>query len=79
MPMAATVQAMELDDGHLGDAAEARDAKGLGHRRDDEAAGRQAHEEHERRDVEAPRAQIAHAGLHHAARELHTHSTIRQP
>ena len=58
-------------DGHLGDAAEAGDAERLGDRRDDEAAGRQAHEEHEGGDVEAPRVQVAHAGLDHAARELH--------
>ena len=58
-------------DGDLGDAAEALHAEGVGHRRDDQAAGRQADEEHEVRDVEAPGVEVAHAGLHHAARKLH--------
>ena len=51
--------------------AEAADAEGLGHRRDDKTAGRQAHEKHEARDVEAPAVEVAHGGLHHAARQLH--------
>ena len=74
-------QPMHVDTGDA-DADERHDDGGerhlfvLGHvedgrgRRHDEAAGRQAHEEHEARDVEAPRRGVAHAGDAQAVDQL---------